>query len=397
MAFAFGISLFAVAVALGLAHIPMLLLMVVRLAAKSPDEVLLLGLLRRNAGLSLNRGRREQRLEQLKQAGLTDILKDQKRLLPLNDSSDPGYVFPMLRNTGTFKTPTLPQPVTLWDRISSVGWMLHTLMYQEFGLVRLENARESQAKYEEDLKGMEGSDSVSFFNKSGVRLFAFPGHEHFHSYNDDLFDREKTAYRQALKEHIQHALYPNAQEIIIADLEFRASDGNSIKNAKAPVKGAHRDHLSSYLFMPQDYYRRIAVDIDVFRRAHAEGTLLLLGAWKPVNMQKGVCRDSLALLDMSSVQVHNESGMESDIVPIRNNILRNNTLYQNDAGLLAFDRKRHRWMVYPDMRTDELLLFLHYEPGTERGVFHSSVDPQESKCKHNERRNSVEARIMIRM
>ncbi|MCP5005162.1 MAG: hypothetical protein GY941_14685 [Planctomycetes bacterium] len=108
-------------------------------------------------------------------------------------------------------------------------------------------------------------------------------------------------------------------------------------------------------------------------------------------MKDRVCSDSLALLDPKSTSEENMFVLQKDIFVK----LRNGTVKRRDTPLLIpIKSDSDKWYYYPNMTTDEMLVFTHFDSNEFRSVAHGSFTP--NYCYGNQaKRKSLESRVLV--
>ena len=106
----------------------------------------------------------------------------------------------------------------------------------------------------------------------------------------------------------------------------------------------------------------------------SEKLAVVLGVWKPINMNSPVCDHPLAIMDARTFNPDDERvlGVQVRLIEFSFQTLR----FINDLVPFMFSQLVHRasqrWYYYSMQQTDEVLLFTHYTRGTRFATPHAS-------------------------
>lgn len=177
---------------------------------------------------------------------------------------------------------------------------------------------------------------------------------------------------------------------------FRGDEGQN----PAAIDGPHLDNFpdenkaSEWRGDFENKYTKQFNDNESFqRKMKSAKKYKYIGLWKPVNMKNPVYDNPLALMDMSTFRPW------EDAVEFRQEMSHidqgERVWFKNLGGHIRYNEDQ-KWYYYPNMTTDEILIFTHFTSTNGEANPHTSFKhPGAPKDVDSDSRKSVEARCMI--
>ena len=272
-------------------------------------------------------------------------------------------------------------PTTLADKFKS----------QSYGLGAIENVYDTFKKstWTQPVDIFDARTLDNDFNRTGFDLITDDAFPTFDWNNVDQHEVMEKLHK-IMKPHISN-YYPNATRILI---------GTPIKRNTLSIKIINSAHID---FVPNDEQREAFYKKNKFPGYQVIQCLLgncdteddefgtILGAWVPTT-KTPVCDKPLAMLDASSISPEDVSVASVTIPSLQR---RFEKPVQQMTGIIKH-KPEHKWYYYPYQKSNEMILFHHYNRD-KRNVWgnpHSGLTF--SGCSNEyETRSSVELRIAV--
>lgn len=229
------------------------------------------------------------------------------------------------------------------------------------------------------------------FKECGFTLLPFK--EQFEQKDWKETENHKIFQKQA--EKIIQEFYPGAEVTMWLDCLFRGGEG---ENPPA-VDGPHLDTYPDWDLVDQETsVEGYSVDATKYRKEEYEAKgwkLVYLGFWKPINMSNPVYDFPLTMIDASTLDVEKNVGRFISEMSHINGKGKLET-FRNLGGNFTYHPDQ-KWYYYPNMTTEEMLVFTHLGPDCSYANVHGSfTHPSAPKDKSSYvSRRSIETRCIM--
>lgn len=230
------------------------------------------------------------------------------------------------------------------------------------------------------------------FKETGFTMMPFK--EDFDMADWKTPEAQETFIKQA--EPILQKLFPGAEVVRWAGFLFRGGEGNN----PPAVDGVHLDTYPDWDLVKEssdysDYKGKkdLGYDPDTDETEY-NNDLIMIGLWKPINMKNSVQDFPLAIMDASTCDI------KEDIVPFITEMSHidngQKVNFKNLGGQVKHSEKQ-KWYYYPEMTTEEMIIFTHLGENVSSCCPHTSfTHPSAPKDVELDSRKSMETRVFLR-
>lgn len=257
-------------------------------------------------------------------------------------------------------------------------WVLYFEMiaHMELKCVDFLNARKRDLKFEE----------------TGFTMMPFK--EDFDMADWKTKEAQEVFKKQA--EPILQKLFPGAEIVRWGGFLFRGGEGDN----PPAVDGPHLDTYPDWEMVEElsdfsDYKGKGINDYDPETDdTKYDNDTIFIGFWKPINMANPVYDFPLAVMDKSTCD------LKKDIVPFITEMSHihdgQSVSFKNLGGQISHSEKQ-KWYYYPEMTTEEMIIFTHMAENVSGACPHTSfTHPSAPKDTEFDSRKSMETRVFLR-
>lgn len=226
-------------------------------------------------------------------------------------------------------------------------------------------------------------------------------------HDSEQFD---TAYKREV-EALARRLHPQAKRAAVQPWIFRGGPGQEAVSMASTVhldfhqnQTAWEEYVGSQMFEDKAFSDQMPEFADEVKKARAAGLRLrkILGFWKPVDMEGGVCDNPLVFMDaqtfrqedQTTIQLHMPIIIKKERKGEDEAVARNQRVWFKGLSGGFRQHPGQKWYFFPEQRTDEVSVFTHFSADSFFANPHGSV--RHPGCPEgSEERKSVETRVAL--